>query len=212
MKLSTVAEMAQRAASVSPTRATSAAVQVMMAAPPLLNSELNAHFPDKQQRKIYVNQTLSMAQVASARAWALNRLVDRHPATSLALLDDSSRRELQELLIDHVSVLHEDIGSLQKQLSQILSKSSDTLAANTPIPIPNPEGAAQTDEDWQERIRRVHSSIEAIHEAVATLLTSSPPDRGNDAETIEVNLRTSLTQAQVELQALDEELHKEVLQ
>lgn len=211
VKLSTVAEMAQRTASASSIHATPAAVQVIPAAPPLLDSELDAHFPDKEQRDTYVNQTLSMAQIASARGWALNRLVDRHPAASLALLDDSSRRELQELLIDHVSVLREDIGSLQKQLSQILSKSSDTLAANTAIPISDAGSTAQADEDWQERVRRVHSSIEAIHEAVATLLTSSPPDSGNNAETIEVNLRTSLTQVQAELQALDEELHKEVL-
>jgi hypothetical protein len=51
----------------------------MVAAPPLLDSQLNTRFPDKDQRIAYVNQTLSLVQSASARAWALNRLVDRHP-------------------------------------------------------------------------------------------------------------------------------------
>jgi hypothetical protein len=209
VRLSTVSELAQRS---SPgARPAPATVQVMSAAPPLLDAELSARFTDKDQRNTYVNQTLSMAQSASARAWALNRLADRHPASALALLDESSRRELRGLLLDHVAALREDLSSLANQLSPVLSPSSNTPAANTATPVPAAPGHAGAPEDWQERIRRVHSSTEAIHEAVATLLTTSPTDRGGDAETIEVNLRTSLTQVQAELQSLEEQLQKEVV-
>lgn len=189
----------------------SSPVQLMAAAPALLESVLQARFPDKDQRIAYVNQSLSLAQLASARAWALTRLAERHPSQSVELLDASARRQLQALLTDHVSVLREDLSSLQNQLAEILSRSSNTPAANTSSPTLDANEGMESQRDWREQVRRVHSSTEAIHEAVATLLTSSPPGSHTDVEAIEVNLRTSLTQLQAELQVLDQEVRKENL-
>lgn len=186
-------------------------VRMMVAAPPLLDSQLNTRFPDKDQRIAYVNQTLSLAQSASARAWALNRLADRHPPQQVAVLDDDARRELQVLITDHVSALREDISSLQNQIAEILSGTSNTPAANTSVMTASETSSSDTLEfadDWRDRIRRIHSSTEAVHEAVSALLTSSQPSDQKDVTAIEVNLRTSLTQLQTELQVLDQKVHR----
>jgi peptidoglycan hydrolase CwlO-like protein len=159
----------------------------------------------------YVNQTLSLVQSASARAWALNRLVDRHPPQQVAALDDDARRQLQVLVADHVSALREDISSLQNQVAEILSGTSNTPAANTSVMTPPETSSSDTlefSDDWRDRIRRIHSSTEAVHEAVSALLTSSQPSDQNDVNAIEVNLRTSLTQLQTELQVLDQKVHR----
>lgn len=213
LRIVTIDEAAQlsSAPSAGPVRPSPFSLQVLVAAPPLLDAELNTRFPDKDQRIAYVNQTLSLAQLASARAWALNRLADHHPIQGVAVLDDDARRQLQTLLTDHVSALREDIGSLQNQLAEILSGSSNTPAANTSISAPmkfNSSDTTRFSEDWRDRIRRIHSSTETVHEAVATLITSAQPSDHNDAETIEVNLRTSLTQLQTELQVFDQEIRK----
>jgi hypothetical protein len=184
---------------------------VIVASPPLLEVQLGARFPDKDQRIAYVNQTLSLAQLASARAWALNRLADRYPPQRIVVLDDDARRQVQVLLTDHVSALREDISSLQNQLGEILSRTSNTPAANTSLTAPLQSNSASTpefSEDWRTRVRRAHSSTEAVHEAVAALLTSSPSNDHNDAEAIEVNLRTSLTQLRTDLQLLGQDIQK----
>jgi hypothetical protein len=186
-------------------------IQQLVATPPLLDAQLNARFPDKDQRIAYVNQTLSLAQVASARAWALNRLADRHPLQEVAVLNEDARRQLQVLLTDHVSALREDISSLQNQLGEILSHSSNTPAANTSVKASLESvstDASDSSDDWRDRIRRIHSSTEAIHEAVVVLLSSSQPSDQKDGDAIEVNLRTSLTQLQTELQTLDQRVHE----
>ncbi len=186
-------------------------VQVMVAAPPLLDSQLIRRFPDKDQRIAYVNQTLSLAQLASARAWALNRLADRHPPQEVAMLDVATRRQLQVLLSDHVSALREDISSLQNQAAEILSGSSNTPAANTSVKSPLEStliDAPASSEDWRERVHRIHSSTEAVHEAIVALFSSSQPSDQNNANAIEINLRTSLTQLQMELQTLDQTVHE----
>jgi peptidoglycan hydrolase CwlO-like protein len=151
--------------------------------------------------------------MASARAWALNRLADRYPSAAVAALGDDPRRKVQVLLADHVTALREDLSSLQNQLGEILSQSSNTPSANTSLTEPILSGspaARETSADWRNRVRRIHSSTEAVHEAVATLLTSSQP--GSDAEAIEVNLRTTLTQLQTELQLLDQKIRRTNLQ
>ncbi|AXC12540.1 RNA polymerase sigma-70 factor, ECF subfamily [Acidisarcina polymorpha] len=213
LRLVTIDEAAQRS-SPSPAKTDSSpplSIQQMVVTAPLLDAQLNAHFPDKDQRIAYVNQTLSMAQLASARAWALDRLAARHPLPEVAVLNEDARRQLQVLLADHVSALREDISSLQNQLGAILSRSSNTPAANTSVQAPLTPGAAgalDSSDDWRERIRRIRSSTEAIHEAVVALLSSSQPSEQKDGAAIEVNLRTSLTQLQTELQTLDQRVHE----
>ncbi len=214
LHLLTIDEAAQKASisSVAGSASSSASsVPVIVASPPLLEVQLGARFPDKDQRIAYVNQTLSLAQLASARAWALNRLADRYPPQQIAVLNDDARRQVQVLLADHVSALREDISSLQNQLGEILSRTSNTPAANTSLAAPLQSETAsmqEPSEDWRTRVRRAHSSTEAVHEAVAALLTSSPSSDHNDAETIEVNLRTSLTQLRTDLQLLSQDIQK----
>ncbi|WP_158822485.1 hypothetical protein [Granulicella sp. S156] len=206
-------EEAQRVPSSIPSHVDSSApsVAAMVATPPLLEAELNARFTDRDQRISYVNQTLSLAQLASARAWALNRLADRYPPKGVAVLDNEARRKLQVLLTDHVSALREDLSSLQNLVAEILPGSSNTPAANTSVATrvePKTTNALESSEDWRDRIRRIHSSTEAVHESVVALLSSSQPSDQNDANAIEVNVRTSLTQLQNELQALDQKVHE----
>jgi hypothetical protein len=208
----TIDEAAQQpASSAAAGQPPATSAKAIVAAPPLLEAQLDAHFPDKDQRIAYVNQTLSLVQLASARAWALNRLADHHPRQEIAALDDDARRQLHVLLSDHVSALREDVSSLQNQLGEILSRSSNTPAANTSLTAPMGSGSAdvqQQPEDWREQVRRIHSSTEAVHEAVAALLTSAQPSDQNNAESIEINLRTSLTQLQTELQVLDQRVRQ----
>ncbi len=182
---------------------------VAVANPPLLERQLKQRFPDGDQRMEYVNQSLALCQSASARAWALNRLADRYTPEQITLLDNGAQQQLQRLLSDHISALREDVSRLQSQLGQVLSSSSNTAAANTaPSRLPPPKTSESAD-DWRSHIHRVHSSVETVNESVAVLLTGSAGDEKDDPETIEVGLRTTLTQLQAELQVLDQQVHKQ---
>ncbi|WP_446743650.1 hypothetical protein [Silvibacterium acidisoli] len=210
----TIDEAARQSASVSEPDAGNPAhssTQQMISTPPLLDAQLNTRFPDKDQRIAYVNQALSLAQLASARAWALNRLADRHPSQEVLILNEEKRQQLQTLLSDHISALREDVRALQNQLGEILSQSSNTPAANTSVKAQLEAGTVRAPDssgDWRDRIHRIHSSTEAIHEAVVALLSSSQPHDENDADGIEINLRTSLTQLDTELQDIDQKVHE----
>ena len=106
-------------------------------------------------------------------------------------------------------VLREDVSRLQSQLGQVLSSSSNTAAANTaPSRLPPPK-TSESAGDWRSHVHRVHSSVETIGESVAALLTGSAAEEKDDPETIEVGLRTTLTQLQAELQVLDQQTHKQ---
>jgi hypothetical protein len=209
LHIETVAQAAehQQASSVSgPVR-----VAVMAGATPLLEASLKQRFPDVDQRTAYINQTLSLAQGASARAWALNRLAERYTSQQIALLDTASRQRLGMLLGDHLAALREDSNRLQNQLGQVLSSTSNTAAANTASSkFASPETQERTD-DWCTHAHRVHSSVETVNESVAVLLTGSSTDENDDPEAIEIGLRTTLTQLQAELQALDQQVHKTIL-
>jgi hypothetical protein len=180
----------------------------MAGSTPLLEASLKQRFPDDDQRTAYVNQTLALAQGASARAWALNRLAERYSPQQMQLLDAGSRQRLSALLGDHVAALREDINRLQNQLGQVLSPASNTAAANTASPsLPFPNEVQHAD-DWRDHARRVHSSVETVNESVAALLTGSPANESDNQEAIEIGLRTTLTQLQAELQVLDQQIHK----
>jgi hypothetical protein len=184
-------------------------VPVVASATPLLQASLKQRFPDEDQRTSYVNQTLALAQEASARAWALNRLAERYGPPQVELLDTSSRQRLGALLGDHLAALREDVNRLQNQLGQVLSSASNTAAANTASSgLPSLKTVDRGD-DWREHAQRVHSSIETVNESVAALLTGSAIDENDRPETIELGLRTTLTQLQAELQTLDQQIRKQ---
>lgn len=178
---------------------------VITATPPLLEEQLERRFPDSDQRAEYVNQSLSLCQSASARAWALNRLADRYTPRQIALLDPDGQRQLQSLLADHISALREDLGRLQNQLGQVLSSASNTAAANTPTSATTKD---QSD-DWRNRAHRVHSSVEITNESVSVLLTGSS-ENSDSSDKLQLRLRTTLTQLQAELQVLDQHVHKQL--
>lgn len=184
-------------------------VAVIASATPLLETTLKQRFPDNDQRTAYINQTLSLAQGASARAWALNRLAERYTPQQIALLDAASRQRLGMLLGDHLSALREDINRLQSQLGQVLSPSSNTAAANTASSKSTSPETGEHADDWRTHAHRVHSSVETVDESVAVLMTGSSTDEKDDPEAIEIGLRTTLTQLQAELQVLDQQVHKQ---
>ncbi len=172
---------------------------------PLLDSQLRQRFPDQDQRAAYVNQALSMAQGASARAWALDRLAQRYSPAQIALLDVSTRQSLTGLINDHLTALREDLARLQNQLASVLSFSSNTAAANTGVNgefTTNPHPVDRAD-DWRVEVHRIHSSVETVNESVAALLAGATVDNKDSPEVIEVGLRTTFTQLQVELPSLD---------
>ena len=141
---------------------------LVTANPPLLEEQLEKRFPGSDQRTEYVNQSLSLCQSASARAWALNRLADRYTPPQVSLLDPDAQPQLQSLLIDHATALREDISRLQNQLGQVLSTASNTASANTV----SFAGVSNPSDDWRSLAHRVHSSVEITNEAV-----SVPPGR-----------------------------------
>lgn len=183
---------------------TSNSATLVTANPPLLEEQLEKRFPGSDQRTAYVNQSLSLCQSASARAWALNRLADRYTPQQIALLDPDAQRQLQSLLIDHATALREDISRLQNQLGQVLSSASNTAAANTvsSAAVSNPF------DDWRSRAHRVHSSVEITNEAVSVLLAGSP-ETNDSPDKLQLRLRTTLTQLQAELQSLDQQIHRQ---
>jgi hypothetical protein len=181
-------------------------VAILSGATPLLDASLRRRFPDDDQRTAYVNQTLALTQGASARAWALNRLAERYSPQQIALLDNVSRQRLGTLLGDHLSTLREDINRLQNQLGQVLSTASNTAAANT---ASSKSGITEPADDWRSRAHRVHSSVQTVDESVAALLTGSLAGEKDDTETIEIGLRTTLTQLQAELQVMDQQVRKQ---
>jgi len=189
-------------------------VQLTASNPPLLESQLLARFPDKDQRSQYVNQTLSLAQSASGRAWALNRLADQYPPRQIVLLNNIERDKLHMLLTDHISALREDTSALLNQLGQILSLTSNTSVANASVSDLSNHATAdrpQASEGWQDHIRRIHSSVDVVHESIAALLAGSPDGDKESVDTIELNLRTALNRLQVELQISDQQIRKTVV-
>jgi ElaB/YqjD/DUF883 family membrane-anchored ribosome-binding protein len=179
----------------------------------MLESQLLARFPDKDERNQYVNQTLSLAQSASGRAWALNRLADQYPDREIALLNTIERDKLHMLLTDHISALREDTSSLLNQLGQILSLASNTPAANASVPDLSrraPPDASQASDNWQDHIRRIHSSVNVVHESISALLAGSPDNGKENVDTIELNLRTALNRLQSELQISDQRIRKTI--
>jgi anti-sigma factor RsiW len=188
-------------------------VQLAASAAPLLESQLRSRFPDKDQRIQYVNQTLSLAQLASGRAWALNRLADQYPPEKIALLNGIERSKLHMLLTDHISALREDTSALLNQLGQILSLTSNTPAVNASVADLASHGdpdKPQASDDWQNHIRRIHSSVDVVHESISTLLAGSPDSDKDNVDTIELNLRTALNRLQVELQISDQQIRRTV--
>jgi ElaB/YqjD/DUF883 family membrane-anchored ribosome-binding protein len=180
----------------------------------LLESQLRSRFPDKDQRIQYVNQTLSLAQLASGRAWALNRLADQYPPEKIGLLNNIERDRLHMLLTDHISALREDTSALLNQLGQILSLTSNTAAVNASVSdLSNraDTGRPEASDDWQNHIRRIHSSVDVVHESISTLLAGSPDSDKDDVDTIELNLRTALNRLQVELQISDQQIRRTVV-
>ena len=188
-------------------------VQLAASAPPLLESQLLTRFPDKDQRSQYVNQTLSLAQSASGRAWALNRLADQYPPDKITLLNNIERDKLHMLLTDHISALREDTSALLNQLGQILSLASNTPAVNASISDPSDHTIDRShgSDGWQEHIRRIHSSVDVVHGSISTLLAGSPDSDKESVDSIELNLRTALNRLQVELQISDQQIRKTVV-
>jgi hypothetical protein len=167
---------------------------------PLLDKELKARFPNSAERADFVDQTLSLAQVATARSWALRRLADRYTPQEVALLSHASRQKFETLLSDHVTSLRLDMTNLQAQLDKILPS---VVNADSAI---NSGQNPQVD-DWRGGVRRAHSSIQTVNEEVAVLVAGSAPD-GLDSKTLEQQLRATLAQLQRELQLLDQQIHK----
>jgi hypothetical protein len=221
LHLFTVAEAAaqeerkERRSSTGPlARADQPLVQLAASSAPLLESQLRSRFPDKDQRIQYVNQTLSLAQLASGRAWALNRLADQYPPEKIGLLNNIERDKLHMLLTDHISALREDTSALLNQLGQILSLTSNTAAVNASVSdLSNraDTGRPEASDDWQNHIRRIHSSVDVVHESISTLLAGSPDSDKDDVDTIELNLRTALNRLQVELQISDQQIRRTVV-
>jgi ElaB/YqjD/DUF883 family membrane-anchored ribosome-binding protein len=211
LRVKTIAQAAAlpQRASAAPNSNPASPTAVAMANLPLLEKQLKQRFPDGDQRMEYVNQSLALCQSASARAWALNRLADRYTPEQIALLDNGAQQELRRLLSDHISALREDVSRLQSQLGQVLSSSSNTAAANTAALRVPPLKTSERADDWRSHVHRVHSSVETINESVAALLTGSDAGEKDDPETIEVRLRTTLTQLQAELQVLDQQAQKQ---
>lgn len=188
-------------------------IQLAANTPPLLESKLLTRFPDKDQRSLYVNQTLSLAQSASGRAWALNRLADQYPPRQIALLNSIERDKLHMLLTDHISALREDTSALLNQLGQVLSLTSNTPAVNASVTDPLVQSRSdrpQSSDGWQDHIRRIHSSVDVVHESISALLAGSPGSDKESVDTIELNLRTALNRLQMELQISDQQIHKTV--
>lgn len=180
-------------------------VEIIASSTPLLEDKLKEHFPDKDQRIAYVNQALAMIQSMSARAWALNQLANQYPERKIMLLDSSGKQELCGLLTDHIEALRENSRRFQSQISEVLSSSSNTAAANTRIELPQEhriKGNAPMSANWQSEVHEMHSSIEAAHEAVQVLLVGAEPEERSNLQSIEVGLRTTLTQVDAEIESI----------
>ncbi len=195
-RLQTVDEAARQ----SPAKLSGRPILVTVETTPLRDKELKARFPNSAERADFVDQTLSLAQVATARSWALRRLADRYTPQEVALLSHSSRQKFETLLSDHVTSLRLDMTNLQAQLDKILPS---VVKADSAInSVQNPQI-----DDWRSSVRRAHSSIQTVNEEVAVLVAGSAPD-GLDSKTLEQQLHASLTQLQRELQLLDQQIHK----
>jgi hypothetical protein len=177
-------------------------------ATPLLDKQLKERLKGTNERASFVNQSLGLAQGASARAWALRRLADRYTPNEISVMDRASKQKLEELLSDHVGALQQDISRLRNQFGIVMSISSNTAAANTSVagtaPVTGKEAPTPT-EDWRAQVRRIHSSVETVNECVAVLLGGSASE-GEDAEKLEIRLRTALTELQTELETLDHQV------
>jgi len=195
----------QQKASSAPGESTKAPIEVAATSEPRLEKELKARFLNEDQRIAYVNQTLALLQVMSARAWALNQLANQYPDRRVALLDEPRRQRLTSVLEDHLESLRQNSRQLQNRLSEVLRLSSNTAAANTRIQAekePTNKGDAPLPDAWQVQVHYLHSSVETARESVQTLLAGSNTADPEDLQSIEVGLRTTLTQVDAQIDAV----------
>jgi hypothetical protein len=130
-------------------------------------------------------------------------LANRYTPAEFAILHRSSRQKLETLVSDHVTALQQDVARLDSQLGTILSPSSNSATAKTSSPGPSAQ-------DWRERVKRIHSSVQTVGEAVNALLGGGSSDNTVDPEKLEVQLRTTLTQLEAELELLSQHARKEI--
>ncbi len=98
---------------------------------PLLRDLLDRSFVSTDERRAFVDRSLTASDDALARAWALKRLSDRYSPREEALLTDESRGHLQEMLHAHLgqlNVANNDLDALIELLpNSAVSEPSATL-------------------------------------------------------------------------------------
>ncbi len=67
---------------------------------------------------------------------------------------------------------------------------------------------AESAKSWQDEIHQMHSSVEAAHESVDVLIVGSQSADSGDPQSIEVGLRTTLTQLDAELNTVTQMIHQ----
>jgi hypothetical protein len=160
---------------------------------PLLDAELKNQFPDVNDRAAFVNKALAIAQDLTEHAFALRRLAQHYTPGELALLGPSSRRELDQIVQDHLSAMRQAVHQEQSTLATFLAGVS-SVESSTELPPLDAFGAAP----------QLLSAAQSIHDEVTRLFAGAEADTTGREVHLE-NLSRTLTEMQKRLSTLKTE-------
>jgi hypothetical protein len=160
--------------------------------PPLLRDRLLDVFHDEADRQHFVDGTLSSAQAALMRSWALRRLAERYTEEEIASLDVNSRDALRSLLNDHVRGMRVELGELRGLWKDILPTAQASAV--------DPSAA-----DWQAQALKLFATMQSADQ-LCTWGLAADSGSGLDSANLLRKLAGDLEEAQTWLDRLAAQL------
>ncbi len=170
--------------------------EIVVTGHPVLEGKLAQQFPNAEERAVFVNRTLSLADLAMAHVWALRRLEERYSADQVAVLNQSGRQTLELLVRDHVATIREEIAK-EEELVRPLLDSIETEHDSS--------GKFVNRQDWRRSVQEMFESVQKVQEDVRKLLAGSS-ETADAPETLSRDLQFSITRAKGQLSVLSDEV------
>jgi hypothetical protein len=173
-----------------------------------LAEQLDAQFPNSEERLHFVNSAVELAQECLAQAWALRRLEDHYTPDEVALLSVGSRQTLELLIRDHVSALRQNVDALQDLVSPVLSGFPPT--ARSILSAQASSTTAVPAHDWRSSVREIFPGVQSM-EIQIVALAGGPDMAVSDPEVGVPELRSALSELGKQLPVLYQQVNARFL-
>jgi anti-sigma factor RsiW len=172
---------------------------------PLLNEQLEEHFPNAAERSAFVNRAVEIAESALSCAWALRHLQDRYTPKEVARLSYGSRHTLELLIRDDVSTLRRYLDDARTLFFPLLPPDTDNTELSAAQVSHAPLTSAQPVADWRSEIAEIFPEVRSIHRSVPVLFVRSA-QADAATESLVRDLRSAINQLETHLPLLDQHI------